>query len=85
MVISHFPAGLGTFDELFETVTWAQTGAHEKPVGLLNIKNYYGPLLAAIDHAVREGFVFQEHRDALFCEVRSEYVDRPDGTVRTPT
>jgi len=62
------PGGLGTFDELFETVTWAQTGAHEKPVGLLNVKNYYAALLAAIDHAVAEGFIFKEHRDALFCE-----------------
>ena len=62
------PGGFGTFDELFETVTWAQTGAHEKPVGLLNVKNYYAPLLTAIDHAVQEGFVFQEHRDVLFCE-----------------
>ena len=62
------PGGLGTFDELFETMTWAQTGAHEKPVGLFNVMNYYAPLLAAIDHAVAEGFIFQEHRDALFCE-----------------
>jgi len=60
------PGGFGTFDELFETVTWAQTGAHEKPVGLLNVRNYYAPLMAAIDHAVQEGFVFQEHRDVLF-------------------
>ncbi len=62
------PGGFGTFDELFETVTWAQTGAHEKPVGLFNIRDYYAPLLAAIDHAVAEGFIFQEHRDVLFCE-----------------
>ena len=62
------PGGFGTFDELFETVTWAQTGAHEKPVGLLNVKDYYAPLIAAIDHAVAEGFVFVEHRKALFCE-----------------
>lgn len=62
------PGGFGTFDELFETVTWAQTGAHEKPVGLLNVRNYYAPLLAAIDHAVKEGFIFKEHRDALFCK-----------------
>jgi uncharacterized protein (TIGR00730 family) len=62
------PGGLGTFDELFETITWAQTGAHEKPVGLFNVRNYYAPLLAAIDHAVSEGFIFPEHRDALFCE-----------------
>jgi uncharacterized protein (TIGR00730 family) len=62
------PGGFGTFDELFETVTWAQTGAHEKPVGLLNVRNYYAPLLAAIDHAVEEGFVFKEHRDVLFID-----------------
>jgi uncharacterized protein (TIGR00730 family) len=62
------PGGFGTFDELFETVTWAQTGAHEKPVGLFNIRNYYAPLLAAIDHAVAEGFIFQEHREVLFAD-----------------
>ena len=62
------PGGFGTFDELFETVTWAQTGAHEKPVGLLNVRDYYAPLMAAIDHAVQEGFIFHEHRDVLFLE-----------------
>jgi len=62
------PGGFGTFDELFETVTWAQTGAHQKPVGLLNVKNYYAPLLAAVDHAVKEGFIFNEHRNALSCD-----------------
>ena len=62
------PGGFGTFDELFETVTWGQTGAHEKPVGLLNVRNYYATLMAAIDHAVQEGFIFQEHRDVLFCD-----------------
>jgi hypothetical protein len=62
------PGGFGTWDELFETVTWAQTGAHEKPVGLLNIRKYYQPLLAAMDHAVSEGFIFVEHRRAIFCE-----------------
>jgi uncharacterized protein (TIGR00730 family) len=62
------PGGFGTFDELFETITWAQTGAHEKPVGLLNVKNYYAPLMAALEHAVQEGFIFREHLDALACE-----------------
>jgi uncharacterized protein (TIGR00730 family) len=62
------PGGFGTFDELFETLTWGQTGAHEKPVGLLNVKDYYLPLLAALKHSVREGFVFQEHLDALVYE-----------------
>lgn len=59
------PGGFGTWDELFETITWAQTGAHEKAVGLLNVRDYYNPLLATIDHAVTEGFIFVEHRNAL--------------------
>ncbi len=62
------PGGYGTWDELFETVTLAQTGAHEKPVGLLNVRDYYNLLLAAMDHAVVEGFIYPEHRKALFCE-----------------
>ena len=62
------PGGYGTFDELFETITWGQIGNHTKPIGLLNVKNYYAPLLTAIDHAVSEGFIFKEHRDALLCD-----------------
>jgi uncharacterized protein (TIGR00730 family) len=62
------PGGFGTFDELFEAITWGQIGAHQKPIGLLNVRNYYEPLLAAIDHAVGEGFIFHEHRASLCCD-----------------
>lgn len=62
------PGGFGTLDELFEAITWGQIGAHQKPIGLLNVKNFYTPLLAALDHAVREGFIFREHRDGLCCD-----------------
>jgi uncharacterized protein (TIGR00730 family) len=66
------PGGFGTFDELFETLTWGQVGEHEKPIGLLNVKDYYLPLLAALKHSVQEGFVFQEHFDALVYEAEPE-------------
>ena len=56
------PGGLGTFDELFETLTWAQIGVHQKPVGLLNVRQYFDPLLEMLLHAEREGFIFEEHR-----------------------
>lgn len=62
------PGGFGTFDELFETITWGQIGAHTKPVGLLNVRSYFSHLLAAIDHAVQEGFIMREHRETLYCE-----------------
>jgi uncharacterized protein (TIGR00730 family) len=59
------PGGYGTFDELFEAITWGQIGAHAKPVGLLNVRDYFSHLLGAIDHAVQEGFIFPEHRASL--------------------
>ncbi|MFN9133434.1 MAG: TIGR00730 family Rossman fold protein, partial [Phycisphaerales bacterium] len=40
------PGGYGTFDELFEIITWGQLAFHVKPVGILNVRNFYGPLLA---------------------------------------
>jgi uncharacterized protein (TIGR00730 family) len=66
------PGGFGTWDELFETITWSQIGNHQKPVGLLNVREYYHPLLAAMDHAVAEGFVFSEHRNGISCELDPE-------------
>ncbi len=46
------PGGLGTFDELFEITTWAQLGLHRKPIGLLDVEDYYAPLLALVEHAI---------------------------------
>ncbi|MGE5248867.1 MAG: TIGR00730 family Rossman fold protein [Bacteroidota bacterium] len=66
------PGGFGTFDELFETLTWGQIGAHAKPVGLLNARNYFVHLLAALDHAVEEGFIFPEHRACLYCDAQPD-------------
>ncbi len=62
------PGGYGTFEELFEILTWAQIGLHQKPVGLLNAKHYFDPLLSAIDHARAEGFIYAEHRALFMCD-----------------
>jgi uncharacterized protein (TIGR00730 family) len=59
------PGGFGTFEELFEILTWAQIGLHQKPVGLLNVRRYFDPLMAMVEHARAEGFIYAEHR-ALF-------------------
>jgi uncharacterized protein (TIGR00730 family) len=59
------PGGLGTLEELFEVLTWAQLGIHEKPVALLNVAGYFDPLLALLDHHVREGFLRPEHHALL--------------------
>jgi uncharacterized protein (TIGR00730 family) len=59
------PGGAGTLEELFEVYTWAQLGYHRKPVGVLNIGGFYDPLMALLDHTVREGFMRQTYLDML--------------------
>ena len=66
------PGGFGTMDELFETLTWAQIGEHHKPVGLLNVHDYFNELLKFLDHALEEGFIFPEHRRHLVCSSEPE-------------
>lgn len=61
------PGGYGTLDELFEILTWAQIGLHQKPIGLLNTQGFFDSLLAWIDRAEREGFIYKEHR-SLFTD-----------------
>ena len=62
------PGGAGTLDEFFEQWTWAQLGIHGKPCGLLNVKDYFQPLLAMIEKIVAEGFMAQSYRDMLLVE-----------------
>ena len=52
-----FPGGLGTFDELFEILTWSMIGIHHKPIGILDVDGYFEPLRALIDNAVARGFL----------------------------
>jgi uncharacterized protein (TIGR00730 family) len=59
------PGGYGTGDELFEILTWAQLSIHGKPIGLLNTAGFFDPLLAWIDHMIREGFVKERYRGLL--------------------
>jgi uncharacterized protein (TIGR00730 family) len=59
------PGGIGTLEELIEALTWTQLGIHRKPVGLLDVNGYWGPLLALLDHAVEQRFVLPEHRGDL--------------------
>lgn len=68
------PGGLGTFEELFEILTWAQIGLHSKPVGVLNVDGYYDPLLELIQRAQSNGFMYVEHQALLIAETTATAV-----------
>ncbi len=66
------PGGMGTIEEVFEILTWAQLGFHTKPCGLLNICGYYDSILAFLENAVKQQFVRQEHKDMLLVDTDPE-------------
>lgn len=81
------PGGWGTFEEIFEVLTWAQLGFHDKPCGLLNIAGYYDHLHSFLESAVEEGFVPPVCRTMLMVEAEADvlldrFADYEAPTVR---
>ena len=73
------PGGVGTLDELWEAISWAQLGYHQKPVGLLNALGYYDGLVAFNRHMADVGFVREAHRGIMIVgETIEELLDRMD-------
>src|SRR5215208_4149972 len=62
------PGGIGTLEGFFEILTWGQLGIHAKPSGILNVEGYFDGLIRFLDHAVREGFLTEPHREAIMVE-----------------
>ena len=62
------PGGLGTLEEFFETWTWAQLGVHHKPVGLLDVAQYWQSLVAMLEHVEAEGFLRGTPKEWLVME-----------------
>jgi uncharacterized protein (TIGR00730 family) len=77
------PGGIGTFEEFFETLSWAALNLHHKPMGVLNVDGYFDPLLALLNHAVAERFVRKEFLDLLVVSADPEAIVE-ELTVRTP-
>lgn len=94
------PGGSGTLDELFELITWSQLGLHNKPIGLLEVADYWQPLLRFLEHAVTERFIPEHHFNSLLVErdpvvlldrlaahepkLHNKWLDRRDGDQTVP-
>ncbi len=59
------PGGFGTFEELFEMLTWAQLGLHKKPIGILNFAGFYDDLITMIHSMVEKGFLKKVNQEML--------------------
>lgn len=80
------PGGIGTMEEFFEVLSWAQLDLHDKPCGLLNVGAYYRHIIQFLDHAVEEGFLKPEHRSMLIVEPEAEkLLDRFEAFIAART
>ena len=78
------PGGMGTFEEMFEVLTWAQLGMHRKPCGFLNVAGYYDQLVAFLEHAMAEQFIKAEHRNLVLVEEDAESLLDAFATYQPP-
>ena len=78
------PGGIGTMEEFFEVLSWAQLGIHRKPCGLLNTAGYYDRLIDFLDHAVDHDFLKPKHRSLLIlANEPPEILRRIEEVIRT--
>lgn len=68
------PGGLGTFEEFFEILVGRQIGDHHKPIGIVNDRGYYDPMLAMIDHSIEHRFVKPATRAMLHVHPDPDWV-----------
>jgi uncharacterized protein (TIGR00730 family) len=79
------PGGFGTLDELLEQLTWSQLGLHAKPVGLLDVDEYWRPLIELARHATEQGFVRESDLAAIAVAAEPDaLLDRLERMTREP-
>jgi uncharacterized protein (TIGR00730 family) len=71
------PGGFGTLEEAFESITWTQLGLQNKPVGFLDVADFFAHLRTFIDQLVDQRFVAPEHREqVVFDDEPGRLLDR---------
>jgi uncharacterized protein (TIGR00730 family) len=62
------PGGIGTYEEFFEILVGRHLGEHAKPIGVLNCRGYYNPLIALIEHGIEHRFIHPSMREKFFID-----------------
>ncbi|MEH7609270.1 TIGR00730 family Rossman fold protein [Priestia megaterium] len=79
------PGGPGTLEEFFEIFTWAQLGLHQKPCGLLNINEYYTPLISLFNHMTEEQFLQEKYRSMALVDTEPQGLLDQFNTYQPPS
>ncbi|MGE6833472.1 TIGR00730 family Rossman fold protein [Priestia megaterium] len=79
------PGGPGTLEEFFEIFTWAQLGLHQKPCGLLNINDYYTPLISLFNHMTQEQFLQEKYRSMALVDTEPHGLLNQFNTYQPPS
>ena len=69
------PGGIGTFEEFYEILTLRQLGRHSKPIAILNVDDYYRPLMDMQEKAIAQSFMRPE------CEKLCAWFDDPEALL----
>ncbi len=77
------PGGIGTLEELFETISWIQLGIHSKPMGLLNVNGFFDHLLQMLQYQIAQEFIADRYRSLLV--VSDDPAELIDGLLRHDT
>ena len=78
------PGGYGTMDEMFEVLTWSQIGRHRKPCAFLNVNGYFDALLAWVNRAYQDHFIYEEHLDLFVADASPEGLLRKLAAFKFP-
>jgi uncharacterized protein (TIGR00730 family) len=70
------PGGIGTIEEVFEILAWAQLGYHKKPCGILNVCGYFDNIIDFLKHSVSQRFLKSAHREMLMVD------ENPDSLLK---
>jgi uncharacterized protein (TIGR00730 family) len=66
------PGGVGTYEEIMEAATWTLLGIQDKPLGLLNVRGFFDPLIRQLDHAAENGFMLPDERALILDSTSAE-------------
>ena len=69
------PGGMGTLEEFFEVLTWAQLGLHQKPCGILNSNHYYDLLISFLDHINEQEFLQDKFRSMVLVDSEARAIN----------